>query len=196
MALITGQELADHLHLTYDEDDDSLSQAVTMAGGIVKAFCNQELEEDTFTHKLDPLNLWVVMPQRPVTAITSVTTAPSLGLLSASDWTWDGVSPWLKLPTTANYELSATVVYTAGYSTIPDVIKAVTLAVAGRMYSNPKALRSEQIDDYSRTYAGGDQVIGLGLLPSEERLLRRYRLTASELALSVPRMYAFEPDFS
>jgi hypothetical protein len=76
-------------------------------------------------------------------------------------------------------EDQAVVTYTAGYSTVPGNVKAVALAVAGRIYDNPQGLRSRQIDDYSETRAGDDDdLAGVSLLPTEERRLRRYRLGA------------------
>ena len=55
--------------------------------------------------------------------------------------------------------------------TVPDVVVAVCVAVAGRAFRNPDGLRSEQIGTYSVTY--GDATTAVYLTAAERRIVRR-----------------------
>ena len=173
MAIVTGQELADHLGITYDGEDDQLAQAVTMATGVVKAVTHQDFESQTYTDKVLPVYVGsnrVVFPQRPVTAVSSVA-LPDAGALTVDvDYEWDGLNNWIQLYTL--WESTATVTYTAGYSTVPDAVKAVVLSIAGRLYNNALSVQSERIDDYAVTYGAGSP--GLGVTNYERLILAEY----------------------
>lgn len=66
------------------------------------------------------------------------------------------------------------VTYSHGYSEIPDDIVDVVLDLASMSMTNPQGLRSESIDDYSRTFAA--ETIGGAQLTSEHKdALRPYR---------------------
>ncbi len=180
MALFPLADLAAYLQT--DLDTASATVAQTIAAGVVTGYTGQYIESATYTHVLRvDSGLVVTLPQRPVTAVTSVAT-PDDGVLPSTDWDWDGASPWLGLTVEADI---ATVVYTAGYATVPSLVAAVALAVAGRAYTNAGGLRTESIDDYSVTYAGGgEDLASVGLTKPEKLLLDRYRVTAGTV---VPR---------
>lgn len=173
MAIVTGQELADHLGITYDGEDDQLAQAVTMATGVVKAVTHQDFESQTYTDTVLPVSVGdktVRLPQRPVTAVSSVT-LPDAGALTVDEgYEWDGLSHTVRI--LASWEETATVTYTAGYETVPDAVKAVILSIAGRLYNNALSVQSERIDDYAVTYGAGSP--GLGVTAYERLILAEY----------------------
>lgn len=180
--LFTLSELASYLQR--DLDTSSATLARDMAHGIVRDHCRQEITTATVTRRLpvvyDRRGWYVQIPEQNLTAVTTVVvngttvTTHTVDLLNRQVRLVDGV------PTDdadEDVEDQAVVTYTAGYSTVPGNVKAVALAVAGRIYDNPQGLRSRQVDDYSETRAGDDDdLAGVSLLPTEERRLRRYRL--------------------
>lgn len=174
MALITSTDLVTYLQLA--ESSASVDQAAELGAGVVTGHTGQGFESASYAHLL-PVAVGdhtIQLPQRPVTAVASVT-LPDTGLLDPGDWEWSGVSSVIQL---GLYEPTATVEYTAGYAEVPDAVKAVALAVAARIYQNPADARTEQIDDYSVTYAAGS---GGGLNAVELRILSRYRLAAGSV---------------
>jgi hypothetical protein len=186
-------ELDSFLGLTADASRAELCRQV--AQGLVRADLRQSVTRATYAASLPiiagPDGFWrVPLLERPVSAVSSVVVTGDTYVLG-TDYTWDGVSPWLRL---ADRTFStdpfrdiprATVTYTGGYLVAPAVIRGVALSVAGRAYSNPAGLRSESIDDYSFTRAGSDDdLAGVSLTATERRALAPYRIVAGSLVLS------------
>jgi hypothetical protein len=66
------------------------------------------------------------------------------------------------------------VTYSHGYAEVPDDVVDVVLDLAQMNMTNPQGLRSESIDDYSRTFAA--ETIGGALLTADHKeALRVYR---------------------
>ena len=92
----------------------------------------------------------VRLPQRPVTAVTSVVTrhrgeTATTARTANTDYEvrgdrlrWVGLGYW-------PYEV--TVTYSHGYATIPDDVKGATLAVAAEIFDNPEGLSRSSLDD-------------------------------------------------
>lgn len=92
----------------------------------------------------------VFLPQRPVTAVTAVTTRERGSMVTTTrtlnvDYEvrgdrlrWVGVGYW-------PYEV--TVTYSHGYAAIPDDVKGATLAVAAEIFDNPEGLSRSALDD-------------------------------------------------
>ncbi|MFJ3793896.1 hypothetical protein [Kitasatospora sp. NPDC090091] len=71
--------------------------------------------------------------------------------------------------------------YSHGYATVPDDIVDIVVDLASMTMTNPQGLRSEAIDDYSRTFAS--ETIGAGSLTADhKRTLNAYRATAFSVA--------------
>lgn len=66
------------------------------------------------------------------------------------------------------------VTYSHGYTEIPDDVVDVVLDLAQMSMTNPQGLRSESIDDYSRTFAS-ETIGGAQLTPEHKEALRQYR---------------------
>lgn len=191
--LFTLPELASYLQRDLDTATATLAQQG--AQEIVRAYTRQELTQGTYTAAVLPIvaagDSWRVdLPQRPVTAVTTVVVNGTTYTLG-TDWAWNGYSPWIRLArlvyaTDAFQDApTATVTYVAGYATAPPDVKAVALAIAARQYDNPRGLRMESIDDYSGTRAGSDDdLAGVSLLLPEKAILDRYRIRTGSL---VPR---------
>ncbi len=185
-------ELDSFLGLTADATRAELCRQV--AQGLVRADLRQNVTRATYASSFPilagPDGYWrVPLLERPVSAVSSVVVSGDT-YVSGTDYTWDGVSPWLRLASrTFSSDVfrdvpRATVTYTGGYLVAPAVIRGVALSVAGRAYSNPAGLRSESIDDYSFTRAGSDDdLAGVSLTATERRALAPYRVVAGSLVL-------------
>lgn len=136
------------------------------------------------------------LPQRPVVSVASVSidgTAVTDFLLRgsmlyrATGGLWSAISGLPDWFSNA-YPSQVTVVYTHGYDTIPDAVKAVCLNVAQRAYANPAGNRSEAetIGSYSHsTTVGGDAPLGgLYLTEEDRRALRPFRRMVRMVSLS------------
>lgn len=188
--LFTLAELASYLQRDIDTATATLAQSAGQ--GLVRAYTRQNIDTRTYTSTRVPVTIHgerytVLLPQRPVTAVTSVT-VNGTAYVAGADYTWDGVNARLWLRYLAGSSTSfidewwAVVTYTAGYATVPDAVKGVALSVAGRAYDNPRGIRSEAIDDYSATRAGADDdLAGVTLTAAEMAALRPYRAGAGSL---------------
>lgn len=190
MALFTLDDLA--AYMQQDLDTATATVVRTMATGVVTGYTNQLLEAATYTHLLPvSADLTVRLPQRPVTDVTSVTVG-GVALTETTDWQWDGVHPVLTLESAPDEdEWQATVVYDAGYDTIPDDITAVALSVAGRIYNTTPGVVAESIDDYRAQYTPAS----VGLLDHERRILRRYKpLLGTVAPVAAAPVRGYSPD--
>lgn len=181
MALFELTDLAGYLQSDLDTATATICRDI--AAGVIAGYTRQRIEEADHTHTVEVSpGLVATLPQRPVTAVDTVTVD---GVQLADDgWSWDGIGPWLVLAEPPTTTWTATVAYTAGYATVPADVRAVALAAAGRAYSNSLGVRSEAIDDYSVTYAGGgDTIATVGLLPAEAAILDRYRAMVAAVRL-------------
>lgn len=175
MALFELTELASLLQ--QDLDTATADLARDMATGAVVGYLGQNVESQEYTHRLP---IWsdgtVRLPQRPVSAVASVTT-PDDDPLDAGLWDWDGIRGRVAVDGHPEW---AEVTYTAGWTTVPLPIKAVALTAAARAYTNATGVRTEQVDDYSVTYAGTAQdLTGFGLTVTEKSVLSRFRVKLS-----------------
>lgn len=171
--LFTTEELA--AHLQQELDDTSAQLAHDNAQGVIEGRIGQPVLLATVTPRLPveenrrsdpryPYAWFVTLPGRPVTAVTAVA--------GAGAWVWDRFDT-VYLTTD---EPTVTPTYTVGYAAVPADIKAVALAVAGRVYSNPvAAVAAESIDDYRVQYADTATGSSEELTDLEQKILDRYR---------------------
>ncbi|WP_405673268.1 hypothetical protein [Streptomyces sp. NBC_01530] len=73
------------------------------------------------------------------------------------------------------------VTYSHGYAEIPDDVVDIVLDLAQMSMTNPQGLRSESIDDYSRTFAA-ETIGGAQLTAEHKEALRPYRVAAFSVA--------------
>lgn len=142
-------------------DETSMQLALNIATSVVVARTGQQFTAATGTTvTLDTHgDEDVFLPQRPVTAVTSVvtrergstvTTARTLNVdyeRRGDRLRWVGVGYW-------PYEV--TVTYDHGYATIPDDVKGATLAVAAEIFDNPEGLSRSGLDDDTAQHEWAD----------------------------------------
>ncbi len=191
--LCTIADIAAFLQITIAEDSAAAARAITEASAAIRNYCNQQIDqtEDEYTFDVGERQTRLFLPELPVTAIDSVTengtaldtTAYKLGrggiLHRVGGYWYPGVQ-------------TVTVTYTHGHATIPDDVKSVCVRAAARSYqaglnaatlAGVSGVQAQSIGDYSVQFgsqtSGSDGMLGASaapiLLPSEKRLLSRYR---------------------
>lgn len=141
--LILTTELADFMGA--DLDLNRAAQAVMVGTATVRALTGQTLSHvvnDTAT--VWPVSGLVVLPERPVESVTSVT-HDGVPLV---DWTLEESGVLRRLG--YGYWLAPLVVtYTHGFVDIPAEIMAATLTAAAEAYMNPRGFVSETTGPFS-----------------------------------------------
>lgn len=172
-ALASVADLSAYIGREIAEDDASALLALDLASGAVREYCGQYLslvEDESITLNGSGTRV-VLMPETPVTEVTSVSVSGETLETEKWSWTAEGVlnrisGTW---PTAAR---SIVVVYSHGFAEIPAAVKAVVLSVASRVLDSPAAVKQESIGAYSVTYTNGAPT----LLDSETGALSRYRV--------------------
>lgn len=170
-----------------------------MVSADIQSACAQTIETGTGTHKI--AGTWdrdLILPQRPVTSITSV--AVNGSPLAASAYTWnersllrrgslsysDDFDPefdwrtlgmqgagWLSGSHWGGPDSTIEVEYAWGSATVPSVVKSLALRVAGRVIGNPTGVSSEQLGAYSVQYGKAVDAGATHLNRHEIRMLRK-----------------------
>ena len=175
MSFASVEDLAAYLQRDLTELTDTADLALELATAAIQAEAGQLLTPAIETITVAPIGTIVLLPELPVTAVSTVVvdgvslaasdyTASTLGVLRRADGAaWAGL---------------VTVTYSHGYGTIPDDLRAVCVQSAARVLANPGGVQGESVGAYSVTYArpGSDSSGGGVLLAADERaLVRRYR---------------------
>ena len=168
MSFATPDELATYLQAS-SVNEEAAQLALDIATAVVVERTGQDFEQGTNTVvTLNPDGEDIYLPQRPVSAVTSVTTrnrgyAETTTRTVHADYEvmgsrlrWVGLGTW-------PYEV--TVTYSHGYADIPADVKGATLAVAAEFYNNPEGLSRSQIDDASDVHEWAED-------SPDERLLK------------------------
>lgn len=141
------------------------------------------MANDTITLYGDHSNI-IVLPQLPVTAVTSVTLA---GLpLQPADYQWrDNGRIYRNVYSGSQFAdmqnwiwpfgVPVAVVYSHGYTTIPSALKEVALELAARNYSNPTLVNAQTTGPYSVTYMSRMGKVGMSLSDDQLTRLSAYR---------------------
>ncbi|MET9953511.1 hypothetical protein ABZ135_18440 [Streptomyces sp. NPDC006339] len=162
------------------------------ASALVRDFTRQEITPVTGdTLVLRPVGVLLRLPQRPVTAVTSVSAVgPTGSVLGAlSGWSWDGrdkvdlscVSPAGSWPLSWTGPLPDTyqVIYDHGRATVPPGIVAVVCAMVLRTLLSPSmtaGMVAERIGAYNYQLQQGTGAAGASVVmtSADEKALARY----------------------
>lgn len=182
MSFITVQELSDYRGQTLTGDNGG-TLAVNMATQLVQTACEQTLTYGTVTETYDGTGTdSLLLRQVPVnnagtvsvngTAITDYRVDTQRGMLTrgtAFPGTWTNYDYWPGITWWPEGRQNVTVTYEYGYSTIPDDIRMVTLAVANRLVAQGAAIQ-ESVGDASVRYGTNSTDLTAG----EQMILRKY----------------------
>lgn len=152
-AFATPTELAGFLQ--QDLDTYSATQALDVATKAIVDHCGWSIaQESGVVETLDgsgAASVW--LKTKLLTAVTSVTEeGRSVAVTTGFDWSDTG--QLIRVGRCWSWRLRSVVVtYTHGYATIPDSVKGVCLAAAGRRYQNPESRRSYTVGSISESFA-------------------------------------------
>jgi hypothetical protein len=181
----TVQELATHLQTEFDDTQDAAAQqALELATGIIQAFTGQHIFPGTSVETAQgPSNFTVlggtvVVRQRPVTAVTSVTVNGR-----EAEFTFDGRSGIVVVrtvdPVTQTWpddRPTVVVAYEHGTEDIPPMVKAVCLELANQMFSNPNGYVQFTAGPFAASHGShSDAAVGASLTLKHERMLASLR---------------------
>lgn len=126
---VTVQEAKDWLRIDISDDDTLVGSLITAARIICEQYTNISFITRTVTATLHNTLGGISLPYGPVNSITSVTERDT----AITDYTMSGAS-FQRLVTV--FEQEVTVVYTAGYATLPKNLKTAILNQIGFLYEN------------------------------------------------------------
>lgn len=148
MPLATVVDLAEYLGVEVAELNVGQSlMAMARAEARVLRGTGQSFEAGTTTTLLPmPDDEWLVLPQRPVTAVTSV----SINGLALTDFTRvrDRLYRYGGWRVAARFPPFISVTYSHG-GAVPAEVTGTVCALAAELLENPNGLASETIDDYT-----------------------------------------------
>jgi len=199
--LATTDDLEDRLGRTLSTAEAARAPALLVdASAAIRNYTRQMFTAFTGdTVRLRPVGTVLRLPQRPVTAVNSVTAIGWAGipnlLLPVGFWGWDGIDQveiapfnsdvWLNLPTVElagdlpdTYEVN----YDHGDATVPDDVIAVCCGAVLRVLLSPslvEGMSSERIGAYSYQMSqqvnGGTAGVTVRLSEMDKDMLSRYR---------------------
>jgi hypothetical protein len=172
------------------------------ASALIRAYTGQDfaLAEDDEAVLRGPGGL-VRLPQRPVTAVSSVVAiggdgAPDITII---DWVFDGIDQIrvgagtfvINLPEVwwddDGYPGTYRVTYSHGYATVPGDVVAVVCGMVLRTLTAPTmagGVRSETIGSYSYQLDSAGLGLAVSLSQEDRKVLARYRQTAGMIKVS------------
>lgn len=178
--LATVDDVSTLLGVTLDAaQSDRVERLLAMASGVARSFTRQHLShvtDDTITVR-GVRDALLVLPERPVTAVSQVTVAGDV-VDPAGYYTSSDALRLMFGELWGSPDLEVTVTYSHGFDPVPADVVAVVAGIAARLYRNPDGYRSETIGDYSYTVDGSGPLTDL-----ERSLLSRYRVTAASVPI-------------
>lgn len=128
-----------------------------------------------------PLSGELTLPERPVTAVTSIT----LDGVTLTGWSWNAAT-LVTLPGGWSTQSSVAypgrgvlqITYSHGYGSVPPDVTAVCCSMVLRAMEAPTGLRSQSIGEWSETYADDGSPGVVGFTADERERLNRYRRQA------------------
>lgn len=215
MAFATADELLVFLGREDPWSDAELAQVeqlLDLVTAEIQAEIGQTIEDGTTTVSL--AGSWsrdLELPERPITAVTSVSLNGSV--LPTGSWDWNGLrtirygvtfegttGDWIDVDVIPYHGATwfdsglrwggptsvISVTYTHG-GTVPNDLKLITLRVAARSMASPSGdIRSEALGAYSVTYAAGTATDGPLLTgPERKGLRKRYSITGGTITAGV-----------
>jgi hypothetical protein len=185
MPLPSLATVADAAFYGYELPDDTAVTWLARASIRVRRAAGQLITSTTSTLQLTVEDWELQLPSPPITAVASVGAVAFDGTVTAlvqgKDWAWNGA----EVITFRTCLDRAEVVFTHGFTTVPDELIDLVCSVAVRLSNTPvgmeAGIRSVTIDDYSRTFAAEAREDAAVLLPGER--------TALNQILAVPSVY-------
>jgi hypothetical protein len=172
--------------------------ALANASTAVRAYTRRKFTLDSYTTRLRAKGHWILLPQRPVVSVESLSVMVWGNLTPTVGWVWDGLDRiWvggigtvINLPEEIIQAIEfgvtvAEVSYTAGYQLVPDDVVAVTAGLAARAMSIPAGgvVSSQTAGPFSQTVAGWAQGGPLALSDADKVILRQYKRPSASIEM-------------
>lgn len=139
--------------------------ALSIASDLVREAARNDFQRATSTVILYPdEGGWVTLPGRPVVSVASV---------QADGEALSDIQRRRDKVYVGRRTKEATVTYTHGYAIVPGIARAVTLAAASRILTNPSDLRQQTVGGLNVTFA--TETVGAALSQKETDDLARFR---------------------
>lgn len=173
----------------YRADTTLLTNLIEAASDLVDNYCDQSFTSASATEYYDGTgHEWLIVNRVPITAITSLTITDDSNTdntISTSDLRYEATTGKISfkpvVSSAYDYFLpgfqNITIVYTAGYTTIPEAIQEATIQIArnlyaqGSTYKNP-AFSAERMGEHNYTRLSSNEEI---MTPIVTALLSKYR---------------------
>lgn len=146
---VTTAEAKTHMRIDHDGDDAYIAGLIAGARDFLQSVCGKTFFTTTYTLKLDrfPTDDYIDMPMPPLATVTSISyedTAGDTQTFSSASYTVDTypepgriyVDRSVGWPSVYDQRNAVTIVYTAGYATVPDNIKQAVLLLTAEWYEN------------------------------------------------------------
>lgn len=149
--LVSVDDFTSAFPRTLDEDETArLANLLGSASAAVRSFCRRDFTAASSTIRVKPLGDKAILPNPPITAITSVKRVNFDGTTTAFvGWAWDGgvtlygmgiaLSPMINAPELWNdgYTPLVEITYSHGDDEVPPVIADVVIAMVARVLNQP-----------------------------------------------------------
>lgn len=179
-ALIEPAELASYMRRPTLDNDVAAVVACELASGIVRDTIHQEItavvdDEWSVSYPYGVVRGPWLLPELPVSDVSAVV-VNGTALDPATDYVWTPSGEVMAIPYTRTWYTTwaatlpgvVRITYDHGTTEVPEGIRAVTLAVATRLYDNPAGDANRAVGSHNESYA-------VDLTLNEQRVLARYR---------------------
>lgn len=180
------------------EQQSQAEAALATASTVVQAYCRRKFATDQYTTRIRARGQWLLLAQRPVLSVESVSVIVLGQPTATTGWYWDGLDRiWIgDLGVVLNLSEDlldavrwgvtvADVVYTAGYAEVPDDVRLVVAGLAARALAIPMGgiFTQQQAGPFAATVAPWAQGGPLTLSDADKSILRQYRRTGATVEL-------------
>ncbi len=182
-ALATPGQLADRLPSSVVIGDHAAGLLLD-ASSAVRARTRQQFTVGTSTIVRAVTGAVIRLPQRPVTAVSSVI---GWETRTALDYLWLPGSDSLTLTSPLDAGVAVEIVYTHGYAVTPDDVVAVVCQMVGRALGTPSTesgTQQESVAGYSHTTGAAAASGPVGMLPAEWDTIKHYKRATGTLRLT------------
>lgn len=165
---------------------------ISDASASVRGYIGQDITAGTSTDRLKVRSRFVLLPQRPVTAVSTVVDTDA----NAVTFEWDGndrvtvsaqvFDSWAFEPYRFGLQY-VDVTYDHGYALVPDDIIGVVSGIVLRSFTqspDEAGIVSETIDEYTYRLGSAAAAGGFGFLQDERNVLDRYRRVGGSMRLA------------
>jgi hypothetical protein len=141
--LVTAAEVKTYLGLTGSTHDTLIDELIDLVSEFIEDYCNTTFSSTATTDKIDGGTEFLITTRAPIISITSITDNEDSTTVTATDYDFyaesgriyrenDAVLFPTNQPKWYSGRQRYTVVYQAGYATIPEAVKWVAYEMIGR----------------------------------------------------------------